>query len=97
MIATKRPDGNICLCTDPHRLNRALKRIRSHYPLPVIEEILPELSKAKVFSKVDLREGFLQVELDKESSKLIVFRQLGGNIAFTESRLKSPQLPKFFR
>ena len=59
MIATKKPDGNICLCTDPHRLNRALKR--SHYPLPVIEEILPELSKAKVFSKVDLREGYLQV------------------------------------
>ena len=37
------------------------------------EEILPELSKAKVFSKVDLKERFLQVELDKESSKLIVF------------------------
>ena len=95
MIATKKPDGNICLCTDSHRLNRALKR--SHYPLPVIEESLPELSKAKVFSKVDLREGILQVELDKESSKLIVFRQLGGSIAFTESRLESPQLPKFFR
>ena len=57
MIATKKPDGNICFCTDPHRLNRALKR--SHYSLPIIEEILPELSKAKVFSKVDLREGFL--------------------------------------
>ena len=95
MIATKKPDGNICLCTDPHRLNRALKR--SHYPLPVKEEILPELSKAKVFRKVDLREGILQVELDKESSKLIVFRQLGGSIAFPESRLESPQLPKFFR
>ena len=68
MIATKKPDGNICLCIDPHRLNRALKR--SHYPLPV---------------------------KDKESSKLIVFRQLGGSIAFTESRLESPQLRKFFR
>ena len=56
---------------DPHYLNLAFKR--SHYPLPVKEEILPELSKAKVFSKVDLKERFLQVELDKESSKLIVF------------------------
>ena len=68
MIATKKPDGNIRLCIDPHHLNRALKR--KHYPLPVIEEILSKLSKAKVFSKVDLKEGFLQVELDEESSKL---------------------------
>ena len=71
MIATKKPDGNIRLCIDPRHLNRALKR--SHCPLPVIEEILPELSKAKVFSKVDLKEGFLQVELDEESSKRTVF------------------------
>ena len=60
MIAAKKPVENICLCIDPHYLNQALKRI--HYPLPVIEEILPELSKAKVFSKVDLKEGFLQDE-----------------------------------
>ena len=45
MIAAKKPDGNIRLCIDPHYLNLALKR--SHYPLPVIEEILSERSKAK--------------------------------------------------
>ena len=95
MIATKKPDGNIRFCIDPHHLNRALKR--SHYRLPVIEEILSVLSKAKVFSKVDLKEGFLQVELDEESSKLTVFQTLGGGIAFTEYRLESPQLRKYFR
>ena len=36
VIATKKPDGNTCLCIDPHRLNRALKR--SPYPLPVIDK-----------------------------------------------------------
>ena len=76
IFAAKKPDGNIRLCIDPHYLNLALKR--SHYPLPVIEEILPELSKAKVFSKVDLKEGFLQVELDEESSKLTVFQTPWG-------------------
>ena len=80
MIAAKKPDGNIRLCIDPHYLNLALKR--SHYPLPVIEEILPELSKAKVFSKVDLKEGFLQVELDEETSKLTVFQTLWGRYRF---------------
>ena len=90
MIAAKKPDGNIRLCIDPHYLNLALKR--SHYPLPVIEEILPERSKAKVFSKVHLKEVFLQAELDEESSKLTA-----GGIAFTECHLESPQPRKFFR
>ena len=76
MIVTKKRDGNIRLSIDPHYLNLALKR--SHYPLSVIEEILPGPSKAKVFSKVDLKEGFLQVELDKESSKLTVFQTHWG-------------------
>jgi len=78
MIATQKPNGSICLCIDPHcrYLKQALKR--SHYPLPVIEEILPELSKAQVFSKVDLKEGFLQVELDEESSRLTTFQTPWG-------------------
>ena len=90
MIAAKKPDGNIRLSIDPYFLNLALKR--SHYPLPVIEEILPERSKAKVFSKVHLKEVFLQAELDEVSSKLTA-----GGIAFTECHLESPQPRKFFR
>ena len=46
-------------------LNEVLSR--SHYPLPVIDDILPELGKARVFSKADLKDGFLQIELDDES------------------------------
>ena len=95
MIAAKKPDGNIRLCIDPHYLNLALKR--SHYPLPVIEEILPELSKAKVFNKVDLKEGFLQVELDEETSKLTVFQTLWGRYRFHRMPFGITQPRKFFR
>ena len=85
----------IRLCIDPHYLHLALKR--SHYPLPVIEEILPELSKAKVFSKVDLKEGFLQVELDEESSKLTVFQTPWGRYRFHRMPFGITQPRKFFR
>ena len=95
MIAAKKPDGNIRLCIDPHYLNLALKR--SHYPLPVIEEILPELSKAKVFSKVDLKEGFLQVELDEESSKLTVFQTPWGRYRFHRMPFGITPAPEIFQ
>ena len=95
MIAAKKPDGNIRLCIDPHYLNLALKR--SHYPLPVIEEILPELSKAKVFTKVDLKEGFLQVELDEESSKLTVFQTPWGRYRFHRMPFGITPAPEIFQ
>ncbi|KAK2557053.1 Retrovirus-related Pol polyprotein from transposon 17.6 [Acropora cervicornis] len=41
--------------------------------MPTIEEILPELSKAKVFSVADARHGFWQVKLDEPSSYLTTF------------------------
>ena len=58
-------------CIDPRPLNEALRRER--YPLPTIEDILPELSHAKVFSKVDLSHGYWHCKLDEASSYLTTF------------------------
>ena len=66
-----RKGSKLRLCTDPKDLNKALKR--SHYPMPTIEEILPELAKAKVFSVADAKNGFWQVKLDEASSYLTTF------------------------
>ena len=49
------------VCRDPKPLNKALKR--NHYPLPTIDDLLPELSKAQVFSVVDVKDGFWHVFL----------------------------------
>ena len=41
--------------------------------MPTLEELLPELSKARIFSSFDAKDGFYQVSLDEESSKLTTF------------------------
>ena len=56
-VATAKSNGKVRACSDPRPLNEALRR--SHYPLPVIDDILPELGKARVFFKADLKDGFL--------------------------------------
>ena len=71
MVAVKKSDGSIRLCIDPKPLNKALKR--NHYPHPVIEDLLPNLSKAKVFTVLDAKNGFWHVQLDQESSYLTTF------------------------
>ena len=47
--------------------------MKSPHPVPTINELLPEISNAKVFSKCDVRHGFWHVQLDNESSQLTTF------------------------
>lgn len=73
-------DGKRRLCLDPVKLNGAL--LRPNYQFPKLEEILPELGKAKVFTKIDLKKGYWQVKLDEDSSKLTTFWSPYGRYRF---------------
>ena len=87
MIAAKKPDENLRLCIDPHYLNLALKW--SHYPRPLIEEIIPELSKAKIFSKLKLiwKKAFFQFELNEEYSTTDCLSDTLGALSLAQNAL----------
>jgi len=70
MVTVVKP-SKLRICIDPKYLNRAIKQ--AHYPLPTIEEVATRLSKAKVFSVLDVKSRFWQVQLDDASSKLTTF------------------------
>ena len=65
VVETKK-DGSLRVCIDPRPLNKALKRC--HYPMPVVDDILPDIARAKVFSVLNLKSGFWHVRLDECSS-----------------------------
>ena len=71
-VIAEKSSGELRICIDPGPLNCALRR--SYHYLPVIDDILPELSKAKVFSKLDLANAYWHCELDEESSFLTTFQ-----------------------
>jgi hypothetical protein len=71
LLVVAKPKGGIRLCIDPKPLNKAL--LRNHHLMPTLEDVLPDLTNAKVFSAVDASHAFWHVELDDESSKLTVF------------------------
>ena len=75
VVATKE-SGILRLCLDPQQMNKALKRERS--PLPAIDDVLPDLSRAKVFTKINARNGYWHVQLDDQSSKLTTFNTSYG-------------------
>ena len=70
MVVVKKPN-KLRMCLDPLHLNKGI--IRNHYPTPTVEDVAPRLTKAKVFSLVDAKDGFLQVVLGELSSYLTPF------------------------
>ena len=69
---------------DPKPLNTALKR--EYYQFPVIDDLLPDLTDACVFTNLNLGSAFWHLELDDESSVVTTFATLYG-------RLRWPPLP----
>ena len=71
IVVVHKSNGSLRICIDPQQLNKGLKR--RTYQVPTVEELLPELTKARVFSKWDVKSGFWHIKLDEASSKLTTF------------------------
>lgn len=83
------------LCLDPKDLNNALSR--PHYQMPTIDDILPNLAKAKIFSVLDAKDGFWQIKLDEESSKLTTFWTPEGRYRWKRLAFGLAPAPKEFQ
>uniref|UniRef100_A0A1I8BLH5 RNA-directed DNA polymerase n=1 Tax=Meloidogyne hapla TaxID=6305 RepID=A0A1I8BLH5_MELHA len=69
ILAIKKANGKTRVCMDYSTgLNNAIELDR--HPLPKPSEIWAEIHGSKVFSQLDLRDAYLQIELDESSKKL---------------------------
>ena len=67
IVVTTEKTGKVRVCIDPKPLNQALHR--NHYPLPTIDDVLPLLPKARVFT-VLLPKTVFGISNDDEQSSL---------------------------
>ena len=82
ILVKEKPNGKLRICIDPSQtINRAIRRPK--YTIPTIEENLPRLTNAKVFTIVDVSEAFHTIELDEESSLLTTFQGPSGRYCYT--------------
>ncbi|EFQ90942.1 hypothetical protein PTT_12352 [Pyrenophora teres f. teres 0-1] len=56
-------DGKLRLCVDYRKLNNIT--IKNRYPLPNIIELRDRLSRAKIFTALDLRDGYHLIRIAK--------------------------------
>lgn len=69
-------NGKLRICLDPKDLNHTI--LRENYQLPTVDDIATCLHGAKVFTVLDVRNGFWHVNIDEESSYLTTFQMPSG-------------------
>ena len=71
VVLVRKKDGSLRFCIDLCKLNA--RTIKDAYHLPHIDETLDCLGGTTIFSSLDLKSGYWQVEMEEESKPLTAF------------------------
>ena len=102
MVIVPKPgtDGDIRITLDAKNVNKAL--LASHLPIPQLDDIKVKSSGAVLFSTLDLKSAFWQLELAPESrslttfyhnSRLVRYKRLSMGLTPAQGELNAAMIP----
>ena len=94
LVLVRKKDGSTRVCVDYRQLNR--KMVKDEYPLPVIEDLIDKLRDSKVFSVLDLKNGFFHLKISEESIPYTSFVTHHGQFEFLRAPFGLSNCPKYF-
>lgn len=94
-MVVKKKDGSPRVCIDCRKLNKVIEK--DEHPLPLIEDILDKLEDSRVFSTLDLKNGFFHVPVEQESRKYTAFVTHCGQYQFLKVPFGLCNSPRVFQ
>ena len=83
VVCARRADGTLRLVID-YRMANEQSLTATLHPLPVIDDLIDRLGKAKYFATIDAKSGYHQMPLRKEDSDITAFVVPWGHYEFAE-------------
>ncbi len=80
VLFVHKKDETLRMCVDYRALNKAM--VKNRYPLPRIDDLFDRFSRAKVFSRIDLRSGYYQIRIAEGDKEKIACRTRYGSYEF---------------
>ena len=80
VLFVQKKDGTLRMCVDYRALNT--QTIKNRYALPRIDDLLDQLQGAKVFTSLDLAQGYHQIRITEEDVPKTAFRTPLGHFQY---------------
>lgn len=95
ILLRKKKNGTYRFCVDYRNLNE--KVVKDRYPLPLMEDVIESLHGYKVYSSIDLRNGFYHVDVEESSVKYTSFITPDGQYEFVKAPFGLCNSPSIFQ
>lgn len=95
VVIVDKKDGSKRFCVDFRQLNKVTKK--NSYPLPLIDDILALLGKAKLFTSLDLKSGYWQVAMEENDKEKTAFACHKGLFEFNVMPFGLSNAPAVFQ
>jgi hypothetical protein len=94
ILFVHKKDGSLKMCADYRTFNKVT--VKNRYPLPRIDDLFDRLSKAEVFSRINLRSGYYQIRVAEGDEEKIVCRTRYGSYEFLVMPFRLTNAPTTF-
>ena len=95
-VPVRKPNGSVHLCGDYKVTINPYLNV-NQYPLPRPEELFATLNNGQHFTKLDLSEAYLQIELDDDAKKYLVINTHKGLYRFNRLPYGIASAPAIFQ